>query len=235
MTVRRLVVRVYGGPEQLTLGTVREAPEIGPGQLLVDVEASGINYLDVYQRSGEGVHNVPLPFTPGFEGVGRVRQVGEGAAGFAVGQRVAWINVRGSYASQVAMRATGMLTVLTTMLTVFASSGCRSSPAEHAQGRVVRIAELEIDPAELESYKAHLREEIETSVREEPGVLTLYAVSVKENPSQIRILEVYANADAYKSHLQTPHFRKYKTGTQRMVRSLRLVETDPILLGDKAR
>jgi 4-carboxymuconolactone decarboxylase len=103
------------------------------------------------------------------------------------------------------------------------------------QDRVVRLAELEIDPAQLENYKAALREEIEASIRLEPGVLTLYAVSVKDNPTQIRIFEVYADADAYKAHLEAPHFKKYKSSTQQMVKSLKLVETDPILLGAKAK
>lgn len=65
----------------------------------------------------------------------------------------------------------------------------------------------------------------------EPGVLTLYAVSVKDHPSQIKIFETYADAKAYEAHLTTPHFQKYKKGTQHMIRSLNLVETDPIYLG----
>jgi quinol monooxygenase YgiN len=98
---------------------------------------------------------------------------------------------------------------------------------------LVRLAELEIDPAQLDSYKAFLREEIETSIRVEPGVLNLYAVAVKGQPAQIRIFEMYADTAAYEAHLQTPHFLKYKTGTQGMVKSLRLLETDPVLLGAK--
>jgi quinol monooxygenase YgiN len=86
-----------------------------------------------------------------------------------------------------------------------------------------------------EEYKAALREGIETAIRLEPGVLTLYAVSVKNDPAQIRIFEMYADAAAYQAHLQTPHFKKYKTGTQGMVKSLVLVETEPILLGAKAK
>lgn len=113
---------------------------------------------------------------------------------------------------------------------------CRGvASTEPMQGCIVRLAELEIDPAQLENYKAALREEIEDSIRVEPGVLTLYAVSVKDHPAQIRIFEVYANTAAYQAHLETPHFRKYKTGTQGMVKSLTLVETDPILLGSKSR
>lgn len=107
--------------------------------------------------------------------------------------------------------------------------------AQPMQKHVVRLAELEIDPPQLESYTRALKEEIDTSLRVEPGVLTLFAVAVKDHPTQIRIFEVYANEAAYKAHLETPHFKKYKTGTQTMVKSLKLVETDPILLGTKSR
>ena len=99
----------------------------------------------------------------------------------------------------------------------------------------MRLAKLVIDSAQLESYKAALKEEIETSVRLEPGVLTLYAVSEKDNPTHITILEIYAETDAYKTHVQTPHFIKYKTSTKDMVRSLELVETVPIVPGMKIK
>ena len=69
----------------------------------------------------------------------------------------------------------------------------------------------------------------------EPGVLTLYAVSVRDNPSQVRIFETYSDVNAYNSHVRTTHFQKYKAGTQHMVKSLRLIETNPILLGVKSR
>ena len=107
-----------------------------------------------------------------------------------------------------------------------------AAPAEEL---VVRLAELEIDPAQLEAYKAALKEEIEISIRAEPGVLTLYAVSVKGEPNHIRIFETYRDAAAYRAHLETPHFRKYKAETQQMVKSLKLVETEPIVLGSRLR
>ena len=100
---------------------------------------------------------------------------------------------------------------------------------------LVRLAELEIDPAQLANYQAALKEEIEASIRVEPGGLTLYAVAEKENPSHIRIFEMYADADAYKAHLESPHFKKYKATTQQMVKSLKLVETIPVMLGAKAK
>jgi quinol monooxygenase YgiN len=99
----------------------------------------------------------------------------------------------------------------------------------------VRLAKLVIDTSQLESYTAALKEEIETSVYLEPGVLTLYAVAEKDHPTHITILEIYADEDAYKAHLQTPHFIKYKTGTKDMVKSLELVETVPLLPGLKIK
>lgn len=131
------------------------------------------------------------------------------------------------------MRQKQMLIFVVAMLSLILTNACRRSSSEDTSQRVVRIAELEIDPSQLESYKVLLREEIDNSIRLEPGVLTLYAVSLKDNPAQIRIFETYANVAAYNSHVQTPHFQKYKTGTERMVKSLRLIETDPILLGVK--
>ena len=110
----------------------------------------------------------------------------------------------------------------------------RCAAAAPEQGRVVRLAELTIDPAQVEAYKAALKEEIETSVRVEPGVLTLYAVSIKGHPDQIRIFETYRDQAAYEAHLQTPHFKRYKSLTQGMVKSLTLVETEPIVLGSKS-
>ena len=118
-------------------------------------------------------------------------------------------------------------------MTFLMLSACAS--AEPPSRPVVRLAELEIDPVQLDSYKAFLREEIETSIRVEPGVLNLYAVSVKGRPTQIRIFEIYADAAAYEAHLRTPHFLKYKTGTQSMVKSLHLLETEPVLLGAKSK
>ena len=111
----------------------------------------------------------------------------------------------------------------------------RCAAAESVGGPIVRIAELEIDPLQLDAYKLALKEEIETSIRVEPGVLTLYAVSLKEHPEQIRLFETYRDAAAYESHLQSPHFKIYKDRTRQMVKLLRLVETEPILLGSKSK
>ena len=98
---------------------------------------------------------------------------------------------------------------------------------------VVRLAELQIDQAQLEQYLAFLREEIETSIRVEPGVLTLYAVQSRSDPTRVRLFEMYADSSAYDAHIASAHFRRYKVGTQAMVKSLVLHDTDPIMLGTK--
>ena len=95
---------------------------------------------------------------------------------------------------------------------------------------IVRIAEPEIDPDRIDAYRAHLAEEIEASVRLEPGVLFLFAVSIKDSPNSVRIFEGYADRSAYEAHLAAPHFIKYKAETGGMVLSLRLLETDPIAI-----
>ena len=98
---------------------------------------------------------------------------------------------------------------------------------------VVRIARLQIDPSQVEQYKAILKEEIEAAVRIEPGVLSLYAVADKNNPAQITVFEIYSSDAAYRSHILTPHFLKYKTSTKEMVKSLELSVNEPIWLGTK--
>jgi len=93
---------------------------------------------------------------------------------------------------------------------------------------MIRISEIEIDFQSLEEYKAILKEEAKASVLLEPGVIAIYPMFQKDNPTQVRILEIYANREAYKSHLETPHFLKYKTTTLKMVKSLRLVDMEAI-------
>jgi NADPH:quinone reductase len=96
-TVKAIAVPALGGPENLVLDDLPD-PEVGPGQLLVDVEAAGVNYVDIYHR--RGLYDATLPFIPGQEGAGTVSQVGEGVEGFRIGDRVGWTDVRGSYAER---------------------------------------------------------------------------------------------------------------------------------------
>jgi NADPH2:quinone reductase len=100
--MQTVVVTQTGGPEVLE---VRDEPaaEVGPGRLLVDVEAAGVNYRDIYEREG-GYGGTP-PFVAGVEGAGTVTAVGEDVTEFAIGDRVAWSAAPGSYAEQVAVDA----------------------------------------------------------------------------------------------------------------------------------
>jgi len=91
---------------------------------------------------------------------------------------------------------------------------------------LVRISEIEIDAADLDKYKAILKEEAAASVRLERGVIAIFPMYQKERPTQIRILEIYATREGYESHLKTPHFQSYKSTTLNMVKSLKLVDME---------
>ena len=78
-----------------------------------------------------------------------------------------------------------------------------------------------------------LKEGIKTAVRVEPGVLRMYAVYDRTNPTHVTVFETYASKEAYESHIQTPHFKKYKTGTAAMVKSLELMDVVPIAFEEK--
>ena len=99
----------------------------------------------------------------------------------------------------------------------------------------MRVAKIVVDSTKLESYKSALKEGIEVAVRTEPGVLSLYAVYDKKNPTHVTVLEIYADEKAYQSHIQTAHFKKYKNAAQDMVKSLELVDVGPIALESKKK
>ena len=107
-----------------------------------------------------------------------------------------------------------------------------TSPSQN-KNQVVRVATIDIDSAQLDSYKAALKEGIETAIQTEAGVLSLYAASEKDNPTRITVFEVYADTNAYKMHIETPHFKKYKSTTKDMVKALKLTDVVPISLGAK--
>lgn len=103
---------------------------------------------------------------------------------------------------------------------------CAKLPME-ADG-IVRLSKIEVYPEHLEEYMKYAAEVGEVSLRTEPGVLTMYAVSEKDNPCRVTILETYANREAYEKHIASPHFRKYKEGTLHMVKSLTLSDQTPV-------
>ena len=97
----------------------------------------------------------------------------------------------------------------------------------------VRVADIEVDPEQREAFVSAVKHEMAESVRVEPGVLALYAVAEKDAPSRLRFFEIYASEAAYDAHLASPHFRKYRTTTESMIRSRALLETVPIQLSSK--
>ena len=93
---------------------------------------------------------------------------------------------------------------------------------------IVRLSKIEVEPKYLDEYMKFATEVGEISLRTEPGVLTMYAVSDKENPCLITILETYASGEAYRKHIASAHFQKYKQGTLHMVKSLQLCDQTPL-------
>ena len=104
----------------------------------------------------------------------------------------------------------------------------QSSREAHYDEMIIRIAELTIEPDYLQAYLDVLKEESEASIRLEPGVLCIYPMYEKKSPTKIRLLEIYANQQAYEDHLQSPHFKKYKSSTAHMVESLELIDMEAI-------
>jgi quinol monooxygenase YgiN len=102
-----------------------------------------------------------------------------------------------------------------------------------AQNQYIRIAKIVVDSAQLETYKTALEIHAKAAVGTEPGVIMLYAVYEKENPTHVTVFEIYASTAAYQSHIKTAHFLKYKETVKDMVRSLELVDVLPIALEAK--
>ena len=100
--MRAIRIDAFGGPEVLRLADVPD-PVPGNGEIVVRCEASGINYLDTYHRTG--LYPNPLPFVPGMEGAGVVTAAGPEVTLFRIGDRVAWTSAIGSYAASVKMPA----------------------------------------------------------------------------------------------------------------------------------
>ena len=98
---------------------------------------------------------------------------------------------------------------------------------------IVRLSKIEVYPQYLNEYMQYAVEVGEISLRTEPGVLTMYAVSDKENPCLVTILETYVSQAAYRSHVASAHFQKYKQGTLHMVKSLQLCDQTPLNSANK--
>ncbi|NUT43867.1 MAG: quinone oxidoreductase [Thermoactinospora sp.] len=106
--MRAIVISAQGGPEVLEYAEHPD-PTPGPGQVVVDVAASGVNFIDIYHRSG--VYPVQLPSPIGSEGAGTVSAVGEGVTGVTAGDTVGWVNILGSYAEKAVIAADRLVPV----------------------------------------------------------------------------------------------------------------------------
>ncbi len=115
------------------------------------------------------------------------------------------------------------------MLSLLANTSASAQQNNH----YMRIANIVVDSVQLENYKVALKEGMEAAVSKEPGVLSLYAVYDKEHPTHVTVFETYADTEAYKLHIQTPHFKKYKSAVRTMVKSLQLTDVIPIALEAK--
>ena len=130
MAVRAIVVTKQGGPEVLELRDEPD-PEAGRGQLLVDVEAIGVNFRDIYEREGAGGYSNDPPFVAGAEGAGTVAAVGEGVHDFSVGDRVAWAAAAGSYAERVVVDEGKAVTVPEGVTTEIAAAAILQGMTAH--------------------------------------------------------------------------------------------------------
>ncbi len=119
--------------------------------------------------------------------------------------------------------------ILLTMA-IFVSCGKEKQQSQifNSDKMMIRISEIEIETEYLDDYLKILREESKASVELESGVISIYPMYQKENPTEIRILEIYADRKAYEAHLETPHFKHYKTTTLKMVKSLKLIDMNAI-------
>jgi len=118
-------------------------------------------------------------------------------------------------------------TVMLWSVVLLMLAGSHTASAQKG-GMIVRISEIGIYPDSLEKYKAILKEEADASVRLEPGVIAIFPMYQQKDSMQIRILEIYANKEAYQSHIKSAQFQKYKTTTLSMVKSLQLTDMNAI-------
>ncbi len=103
-----------------------------------------------------------------------------------------------------------------------------SAQVVNADKMLIRISEIEVYAQYLDEYLQYARTVGITSVSQEPGVVCIYSMQLERDSCQIRILEIYASDEAYKHHIQTAHFQKYKTETLHMVKSLDLVDMNAL-------
>ncbi|MHA7128401.1 putative quinol monooxygenase [Algoriphagus namhaensis] len=133
--------------------------------------------------------------------------------------------------SKLQLRFTKVLRfgVFILLLFLTLSTSALAQEREH----MVRFAKIKVDPLQLVEYTTALKEQMETAIQVEEGVLSYHAVADKSDPNTITILEIYADSAAYQRHILTPHFLRYKETVKDMVKSLELVDLDIIGIAKK--
>ena len=118
--------------------------------------------------------------------------------------------------------------ILNTLLASCSHTDIMVKKEEMTADGIVRLSKIEVYPEYLDEYLVFAIEVGTKSLITEPGVLTMYAMQDKENPCLITILETYSSQEAYKSHIASDHFQKYKKGTLHMVKKLELCDQTPL-------
>lgn len=121
--------------------------------------------------------------------------------------------------------------VLITIMTTFAlETGLAQDKITY-----MRIAKITVDSSKLDAYKTALKEHMQSALTLEKGVLAYTAVQDKNHPAKITIIETYASVEAYQTHVQTAHFKKYKTLVADMVKQLELTDVIPVAVQSKPK
>lgn len=120
-----------------------------------------------------------------------------------------------------------LLLVLMWGMTLNISAQHKMNHKDNTQ-RIVRIAEIEVFPEYLDAYLTASSKVARLALAEEPGVICLFPTQTKEDKTKFRIIEIYASDKDYQHHLTTPHFLEYKQSTAQMVKSLKLVDLNPL-------
>jgi quinol monooxygenase YgiN len=111
----------------------------------------------------------------------------------------------------------------------------RPAAAQGSREPFVRLAELDVVASQLDEFTAAAKLHLQAALATEPGILALHAVTLKDEPTRVRVLEVYADVEAYRTHLETPHFKQFVADTRHMIVERKLLDTVPVRLGSKAR
>lgn len=145
-----IIAETAGGPEVLQYSPTTD-PSAGPGELLVDTVAVGVNFIETYQRSG--LYPVGFPFTPGAEAAGRVVAVGEGVTGFSIGDRVVTAEGRATYADRFVVAAVAAVRVPDTLAEVLTDEAAAALPLQGLTAHY--LATSAAQPLEGETVLVH--------------------------------------------------------------------------------